>query len=171
MPSKRYYWQHKEKCIEESLKWRKENWERYLETARELSKTEKSKATKKKWREANPDKVRQWDKDWVENHRERKNELVAKYRVNNREEINERQKQCRKDNPERWKVYDQKHYNKRERNLGFNPLNKSFEDSEGHHINKNDVIYVPKEIHQSISHCLETGKNMNKINEIAMNYI
>jgi hypothetical protein len=35
-----------------------------------------------------------------------------------------------------------------------------------HHINQTDVIYVPKEMHQSIGHNIWTGKNMDKINAL-----
>lgn len=37
-----------------------------------------------------------------------------------------------------------KHHDKRRRGLNRYPLNKWFENSEGHHINKNDIIYIPK---------------------------
>ena len=57
------------------------------------------------------------------------------------------------------------------RELVFNPLNQSFEGSEGHHINKNDVIYIPKEIHKSIRHCLKTGNNMLEINKLAIRFL
>lgn len=61
--------------------------------------------------------------------------------------------------------------NKRKRNLGFNPLNKPFDGAVAHHINKTDVIYVPGELHKSVSHCLETGLNMNEINKCAINFL
>jgi len=60
---------------------------------------------------------------------------------------------------------------KRKRNLGFNPLNRPFFGSVGHHINNNDIIYMPEEIHRAIPHCVSTGKNMNMINQIAVLYL
>jgi len=72
-----------------------------------------------------------------------------------------------KKNPEKAKKY----WAKRKRNLGFNTLNEWFYGSEGHHINKVDVIYIPKKIHRSIYHNLRTGYNMDKINELAIKFL
>ena len=47
-------------------------------------------------------------------------------------------------------------------------LNTFFEGSEGHHINKDEVIYILINIHRSVSHNLHTGKNMEIINQIAL---
>ena len=60
---------------------------------------------------------------------------------------------------------------KRKRDLGFIPLNTPFSNSDGHHIDKQHVVYIPHDLHNSISHCLETGKNMEEINQIAMMYL
>jgi len=51
------------------------------------------------------------------------------------------------------KKSDKKQKAKR-RQLGFIPLNKFFPNSEGHHINFEQVIYMPKELHQNIRHSL-----------------
>ena len=64
-----------------------------------------------------------------------------------------------------------KESNKRHRNLGFSPLNEYFEGSEAHHINFNDVIYIPKELHWSIRHNAWTGKNMALINSVAYQFL
>jgi len=119
---------------------------------------------------------------------------MEQYHKNNREEILRRHKQWAKDNPEKMKEYKeqwrennpehnrqwfktdkgriaQQKYNLNRRELGLNPLNKYFEGSEGHHINKNDIVYILKELHRSISHCLNTGRNMEKINRLAMENI
>lgn len=55
--------------------------------------------------------------------------------------------------------------------LGFISLNSSFNGCEGHHINKEFVIYIPKELHRSISHNVFTGKNMDKINVLAYEWL
>jgi len=59
---------------------------------------------------------------------------------------------------------------KRERNLDWNPLNEYMEGFEGHHLNKEDVLYIPRELHHSIKHNVFTGKNMDKINFIAIQW-
>lgn len=54
------------------------------------------------------------------------------------------------------------------RTLGFVLLNQSFGDCEGHHINRTDVLYIPRELHQSIRHNVWTGKGMAEINAKAL---
>jgi hypothetical protein len=57
------------------------------------------------------------------------------------------------------------------RDLGFIPLNDYFEGAEGHHISQNFVIYIPQEIHQSIAHNIWSGRNMDAINKLAMEWL
>jgi len=56
--------------------------------------------------------------------------------------------------------------NTKRRELGNNFLNNPFPNSHGHHINLNDVIYVPKE-YNKISHDVRTGRNMEVVNSYA----
>ncbi len=65
---------------------------------------------------------------------------------------------------------DKKCHNKRYRDLGFNPLNEYFQGSHAHHINKIDVIYIPKEYH-FIAHSILRNKNMEPINTIAFFFL
>lgn len=66
---------------------------------------------------------------------------------------------------------NRKHKTKRERGLGFIPLNECKVDGwEGHHIDKEFVIYVPKELHQSVRHNVFSGKNMDEINFIILQW-
>lgn len=57
------------------------------------------------------------------------------------------------------------------RGMKFNELNSFFPNSDAHHINLLDVIYIPIKLHKSIRHCLKTGKNMEKINALAGAYL
>ncbi len=57
------------------------------------------------------------------------------------------------------------------RTLGFIPLNAAFGGAEGHHVDKEYVIYIPKELHRSIPHDNWTGQNMDAINTLAFNYL
>lgn len=92
----------------------------------------------------------------------------------------------RKENPQKYREIDKKRMNapkrkemmkrirnERYRNLGFKPLNKPIEgiECEAHHINKEDIIYIPKIIHQKIHHNLKTSKNMDVINSIAFSFL
>lgn len=53
------------------------------------------------------------------------------------------------------------------RGLGFNPLNSWFSGCEAHHINKDDVIYMPRKLHRSIYHNQYTGQGMVQMNALA----
>ena len=147
---KQWYKNNKEKVLKNNKKWL-ENHPEYMN----------------QWREKNPEYDKQCSKKFRENNPEYTSLYYQKTKDKNRIQC----KKWRKSNQEKLKIIEKRHRNKRERNLGFNPLNRYFEDSEAHHINNNDIIYIPKGIHQSIRHCLETNKNMEKINKLAMNYI
>ena len=55
--------------------------------------------------------------------------------------------------------------------LGFIPLNEYFEGADAHHVDCEHVVYIPRKLHQSVRHNVFTGKNMDKINAIAINYV
>ena len=105
------------------------------------------------------------------------------YRKNRDKKIHQTQ-EWRAKNPEK-KKKTQKEYNQRpsvkqkrqvhnairRHELGFFQLNDYFEGSVVHHISRNFVIHIPEEIHKSIWHCLWTGKNMDAINKLAIEFI
>lgn len=68
------------------------------------------------------------------------------------------------------KVTAAKHNGKR-RTFGFNPLNSWFVGCEAHHINPQDVIYMPKKMHRSIYHNQFTGRGMAEMNALAGQYL
>lgn len=61
------------------------------------------------------------------------------------------------------------------RRLFFDPdpieLNKDFEDSEGHHIDKKFIINIPYNLHHSIFHRQFDGLGMKEINKEAFKYL
>ncbi len=59
---------------------------------------------------------------------------------------------------------------KRRREFNYIPLNKPFKDSEGHHIDKYYVLYIPKKLHREIYHNMYTGYNMDLINDLAFEW-
>ncbi len=69
------------------------------------------------------------------------------------------------------RIADARQHSKRKRELDFIPLNDPFENSEGHHINKQDVIYIPKEWNHIVDHNVHTGKNMDIINSLAFFFL
>lgn len=50
-------------------------------------------------------------------------------------------------------------------------LNDWFMGSEGHHITKSVVVFIPVELHKHISHNLMTGSNMGEMNALAIQFI
>lgn len=57
------------------------------------------------------------------------------------------------------------------RGLGFIELNQRFKNSQAHHIDKERIIYIPEELHKSVSHNIWTGKNMEEINIKAFTFL
>lgn len=55
--------------------------------------------------------------------------------------------------------------------LGFIPLNTVFVGCEGHHVNNEQVINMPKALHRSIYHNQHTGQGMAKMNALAYNFL
>lgn len=56
------------------------------------------------------------------------------------------------------------------RNLDFIELNEEFEGSEAHHIDKEFVLHIPKELHHSVWHNVWTGQGMKEINDLAFEF-
>lgn len=67
------------------------------------------------------------------------------------------------------KIWRRKQNNKR-KGLGFIQINEYFDNSESHHLNKNFVLFIPKELHQSIRHNVWNGYNMEEINDLAIKW-
>ncbi len=148
---------------------------------------DKSRKATNKWREANPEKVKESNRKSNIKHRIKRNEKAKQCHKKNKEKYDKSNKKWREQNPEKVKEYRRKsrkyrktlkgklcmyNYNaKRKRNLGYVILNIRFEGSHGHNINKVDVIFIPEEIHKSISHNVYTNHNMNVINTIAFFFL
>jgi hypothetical protein len=60
---------------------------------------------------------------------------------------------------------------RRDRDLGFIPLNQIFPGSAGHHINKIQVIFIPEILHKKYPHALNRPETMEKINELAWEFL
>jgi hypothetical protein len=57
------------------------------------------------------------------------------------------------------------------RTLGFHPLNAWFPGCEGHHVDSELVIHMPKKLHRSVWHRQRDGRGMAAINAVAYNYL
>lgn len=151
---------------------------------------------KRQWHKNNPEYNRQYYqenkedmlkevKQWYQDNKETKSTYRKKYYQEHKEQESEWTKHWRKENPENEKKWRRKYLktpkgklaNKRQhskwRELGYNLIN--IEDAynseyEGHHLNVDDVLFVPKKLHESIRHSLTKNKNMDKINFIAIQW-
>ena len=56
------------------------------------------------------------------------------------------------------------------RGLKYIELNDRFAGSTGHHLDKEFVIHIPAEMHKSVRHNVHTGKGMDQINALAIDY-
>lgn len=124
-------------------------------------------ARKAKYNKENPEKVK---------------EARSKHYYKNLEAQRLKCKRFRENNPEWFKEWyrtptgrasvDKR--NARRRELGYNPINEWFEGSEAHHLrlknNSDAVMYIPKELHRSISHNGYTGRNMKEINRLCLKW-
>jgi hypothetical protein len=99
-------------------------------------------------------------------HRAEDNEKTRLRRLANPEQHRETDRLWKVSHPEEVCLQYKRHAAKR-RALGFIPLNQQFEGCEGHHLNQKDVIYIPKEMHRTISHDVWTGRGMEEINALA----
>ena len=154
---KKYYREHRDK----ELAWDKQYYEKHRD---------KKLAYGKQWRETHKDEIRAHKRQYYKTHR---NELLAYtklYYEQNKDKKNQQVRAWQKNHRGQYREIKRKGKFKR-RSLGFVPLNEPFEGSEAHHIDKEKVIYIPKEYHQSVRHNVWTGKNMVLINNLAYDYL
>jgi len=97
-------------------------------------------------------------------------EINTKYYATHRNEIIAQIYRYRSTHCDQIRIIEDRHTAKR-RALGFIPLNIYFFGCEGHHIDKERVIFIPAELHKSVRHNIWTGKNMDKINELAYEWL
>lgn len=140
-----------------------------------------------------------YSKKWVEEHPESRERTVKKYSLSHKEQRNKNSTEWNKEHIERvretqriwWKspngklsekkyraslkgkIVRKRRMNKRYRELGFVPLNEwefGKDGFEGHHLDREHVLYIPKELHEATRHDVFSGKNMDIINEKAINW-
>lgn len=103
-------------------------------------------------------------------HREERIEYAVEYAASHPKERLEYERKYRMTHPDKTKAKVFRHHNKRRR-LGSTLLNKPFVGCEGHHIDEEQVINMPKKLHRSVYHCLSNGQGMAQINAIAYNFL
>ena len=116
------------------------------------------------------DEILAYQKRYNETHRDEMLTYGRQWREQNKEKYKQQVKAWQKNHKKQWHEIRRKGNFKR-RKLGFVCLNEPFENSEAHHICATFVIYIPKDMHRSISHNVWTGKNMDEINKLAFDYL
>ncbi len=126
----------------------------------------------------NCDKIRKRSIDWNKNNKEQKAETRRKDYEKNKKKMIAQSVKWNKDNKEKRKIisarYTKTHWRKykaRRRGMGFTELNTKFENSHAHHVDNEQVVYIPEKLHRSVSHNLKTGRGMQTINALAFKYL
>ena len=164
---------------------------REYQKAWRLANPEKKKAHNKAWRDANPTYTREWQKA----HPEEFKQICTKWRKNNPEKakawdkrnpdkIKKQQKEYSQANKDKIRIRQRKHNqtprgklvklkatSKRKRELGCNPFNEPILNMHGHHLDKINVIYIPKDLHNAYRHRQSNEKSMLRINILAWTYL
>lgn len=132
---------------------------------------EKQALVRKDWRDnkGGKEKLAAANKDWYYNKGGKEKQLLTSklWNNNNPDKVAAKGKRWEKNNPSKVREKRKRHQTLRRRELGFRPLNSWFEGSVAHHVNKNDVVYIPETIHKSVPHSLKTGMGMDKVNKLA----
>jgi len=188
----RYRVEHREELREKKKQYRLRNKDKIKEKKRlyYLKNKEKIDARNKEWNRKNKERIADYQKEYAEENKRKISAYHKKWYKKNRERLMIQHKEWRENNPDYFDNYNKEHKerNKRynhslkgrvrdkkikakRRALGFIPLNEPFPNCEAHHINLEHIIYIPKELHQSIKHNIWTGENINKINLLAIDFL
>lgn len=135
-----------------------------------LRNKEKAKQCSRDWYRDNREHHAELGKKWRADNKERRAATGAKRYLANRDRLLELNKIWIASHPENVARSNKKHQANR-RGMGFQPLNEWFEGSEGHHVNNDQVIYMPGDVHQGVRHNLKTGEGMAEINALAFQYL
>jgi hypothetical protein len=124
----------------------------------------------KKWRDTHKNEFKKIKKNWQSKNLDRQAIASQKYRDSN-PDYKIYKMLWRKNNPDKVKPMDAKQNAQRRRELGYKLLNTFSVGCVGHHIDKENVIYIPETIHRSIRHSVIRNENMDVINAIALTYL
>lgn len=105
---------------------------------------------------------------YYQEHKKEKKEYNKQYKEENKEELKLSHAEYMR--TEKGKAAMNRFQSKR-RDLGFLELNESFEGAVAHHINKDTIVYVPKQLHQGVYHNLKTGQGMVEINNAVVEWL
>jgi len=141
------------------MTWTKEEIQKYNQNYY-LNHSEQIRSRSKNWRKTHPKYCRNYCKNNPEKHKEQNKRCYEKHRKKRLEQI----RLYAQTHPKIIKDIHVKNKAKR-RKLGHNYLNKPFEGSHGHHIDFECIVFIPRELHNSISHSVLKNWNMELIND------
>lgn len=175
MPSTKWQIEHPERVKELRDEYRKRHpnyMKEYRRTHREQYRGyyQKQKQYQRDWRKQNPERVKKYDKKQYEIHKEQVIKRVIVWNKTHPKNHRKTNKKYHKNHPEVHRRGIRKSKAKR-RGLGDVELNEPFIGADGHHIDKECVVYIPHELHNSIRHCVWTGHNMETINDKAFEWL
>lgn len=185
--AKEAYHKNRERALATAARYRAKNPKKIKETAKKYrtNNPDKTKESYEKWASKNGEYLKGYRKKRYDTHSERLKAEHREWLHKHLDHTKEYRKRIYDQDPEKAKrmhkvwlatISGKKHlrkYNHQRRGLGHNPLNEFFEGSDEHHLRysnsqedkDNDMtIYVPRELHRSIPHNGNTGKNMREIN-------
>lgn len=159
---RRYRENHKEQCKIARKQYYQKNKEQEIRNATA-------------WQHKNPEKKKASDKKYYLNHKEQYHDNNKKYRHNNREKVNAMDRKYRKkwNKTPKGRVNIKKRNHRRKHELGYIPLNEweaTTPGFVGHHLDKEHVLFIPKELHETSIHKQSDLKSMDIINEKAINW-
>ena len=159
------------KQLQQVRDWRKAHPEQVKATGKRYRDThlEQKRATEKDWRATHTEQLKAKSKAWYNEHREKAKADLKVWLKTDKGEASQK-KSVAKFRKTDSGIASSKKRNAKRRMLEFIPLNERFEGSEAHHIDKEFIIYVPKEMHRSVWHNIHTGKGMEQINDMAIDF-
>lgn len=117
------------------------------------------KIQQKKCREQNKERITKYNKEYYQNNKESCDKYNIEYKRNNKDRV---------------KIWGARN-NVNRKGLGYNPMNESFKGSHFYHTfidNDPDIgIYIPAKLHNSVWHGRNNQKTMDKINNLAFEWL
>ncbi len=180
---KEYYAKNKEKIREATRKRNRENPEKKKEAQRKfdaanptykkeyyVKNSEKIKKKSRRYHAENTEKIRKTKRVFYLKNSESEKEKAKRWRAENPDKAKKGFQEWRRNNPEKF-ITNRKRQASLRRTLGFVPLNEPFAGCHAHHINQEEVIYLPVDLHRSISHSVTQNYGMEEINKLAFQYL
>jgi hypothetical protein len=124
----------------------------------------------KEYRQQNLTKLRLNDKEYHQRPEVKEQTRKHLQEPKVKQHYRTKNKKWRKKNPERYRELMARHNEKRSK-WGHYPLNEYFDGADEHHIDFECVVWIPHELHESIRHCVWTGRNMELINDKAFEWL